>query len=105
MLDAAAHGAFNQCSGFDSIIEIITKRITHRFRNNDSRREMRQRRYAMLGDQLLDQLLIADIPLNEGRFGRNGPPETGREIVENHDLFAAIEQFQHHMTADVAGAA
>ena len=36
---------------------------------------------------------------------RHRPAEPGREIVEDDDIFASIEQLEHHMAADIAGAA
>ncbi len=55
----------------------------------------------MGADRLFNQRLIADIALNELHLGGNRPPEPGRQIVEHDNLLAAIEQFEHHVAADV----
>src|SRR5215472_7821032 len=60
---------------------------------------------AALGDDRGDERLIASIADDERRAFGDRPIETGREIVENDDLFAGIDQLVHHMASDIAGAA
>ena len=71
----------------------------------NQRDEVRDLGDVVFTDQAFDEFLVADIALDEDRLGRHRPPEAGREIVDAHDLLAAIEQLQHHVAADVAGAA
>jgi hypothetical protein len=53
----------------------------------------------------VEQGLIADVSFHHVRFWRQHPPCARRQIVDHHDLFAAFEQIEHHVAADVASAA
>jgi hypothetical protein len=44
--------------------------------------------------------IFADIALNELRMVWHCPPETGRQIVEDNDIFPRIEQCKNHVAAD-----
>jgi hypothetical protein len=59
----------------------------------------------VLGDQPADQRLIAAVALDECRLGRDRPGKAGREVVEDDDGLARVDQLPDHMAADVAGAA
>ena len=59
----------------------------------------------VLGDDAADERLVADVAGDELRLRRDRPAEAGREIVEDDDLLAGIDQLPDHVTADVAGAA
>jgi hypothetical protein len=39
------------------------------------------------------------------RLGSNGPFETARQIVDDDDMLAVIQQLPDHVTADIAGSA
>ena len=59
----------------------------------------------VLVDQPRDQLRVAEIADDQlDAFGHR-PGEAGREIVEHDDLLAGVEQAEHHVAADIAGAA
>ena len=55
--------------------------------------------------QVLDQRLVAEIADHQLDLGRHGRAAAGREIVEHDDFLARVQQFQHHVGADIAGAA
>ena len=56
--------------------------------------------------RLGDQRLVAEIALRRSvTLGGNRVAKPGREIVEHHDRLAGVEQRQHHVAADIAGAA
>ena len=59
----------------------------------------------VLPDQPLEQWLVADVAVDQHRLRGNRPGEAGREIVENDDPLAGIDQVPHHMAADIAAAA
>ena len=48
------------------------------------------------------EVMVADIAFDELGFVRHRPAEPGRQIVENDDVLAGIEQLEHHMAADEA---
>ena len=52
-----------------------------------------------------DQLLVADIADDAAAGVGTAPSEAGRQIVEHDHALAGIEQLEHHVAADVAGAA
>ena len=53
---------------------------------------------------LCDQALVAEIADNQFGFSRHGPTKSGREIVDDDNLLAVVEQFVDHMAADISGA-
>ena len=59
----------------------------------------------MLLDQAGDQIGVADVADGELCARRNGPGKAGREIVDNHDRLAGVDEPQPHVAADIAGAA
>ena len=56
-------------------------------------------------EQTPHEVMIADIALDELRFGRHCPAKPRRQIVDNENVLAGIEQLKHHMAADEASAA
>ena len=60
---------------------------------------------AVLADQTNDELLVAGIADDERHALGEQPGESGREVVEHHDALAGIDEFVHHMAADIAGSA
>jgi hypothetical protein len=46
--------------------------------------------------------MVADIALDELGLVGNRPAETRREVVDNEDVLACIEQVEHHVAADEA---
>ena len=59
---------------------------------------------AWSADDRADQRDVADVADDEPRLWRHRPVEAGRQAVEDHDLFACVEQLPHHVAADIAGA-
>ena len=59
----------------------------------------------LLLDQPGDQRLVADVALDEAAASGHRPAEAGGEVVDHHHLPARVEQRQHGMAADIAGAA
>ena len=103
--DPALDGAFQQVARVGCVVEVIAERVRHRFRHDDLGREMGDGVDLVLGDQTCDQGLVAKIADDQGRLRRNRPGESRREIVDHDDLFAGVQQAQHHMAADIPGAA
>ena len=52
-----------------------------------------------------DEIVVADIAFDELGLAGNGPAKARRQIVENDDLLAGIEQLEHHVAADIASPA
>ena len=50
------------------------------------------------------EVMISDIALDELRLGRYRPAKPRRQIVDNENVLAGIEQLEHHMAADEASA-
>ena len=59
----------------------------------------------VLLDQARHQVRVAGIADDELRSFGDAPGEAGREIVENDDGLAGVEQAESHVAADIAGAA
>jgi hypothetical protein len=59
----------------------------------------------MLGYQVRHERLVPGVTDDKLGALRYRPIETGTEIIEYHDAFAAIEEGVNHVAADVAGAA
>ena len=59
----------------------------------------------MLLDQAGDQVGVAGVADDELCARGHGPREAGREIVENDDRLAGVQEPQRHVAADIAGAA
>ena len=51
------------------------------------------------------EIVVADIAFDELGLIRHRPAKAGGEIVEDEEVFAGIEQLEHHMASDEAGAA
>ena len=97
--------AVKKGSRFHRIIEIIAQGITDGIRHNDRSGKMDNGIKLMLRHQAGEKIRIANIAFDQLCLGRHGPPETGRQIVEHHDIFARINESQNHVAADVARAA
>ncbi len=59
----------------------------------------------VLGHQAVEKIRIANVAFNQFCLGGDRPAETGGKIVEHHDILTGINESQHHVAADVAGAA
>ena len=49
--------------------------------------------------------LVAEVALDQRRLRRDRPGEAGRQVVEDDDPLAGIDQLPDHVAADIAGAA
>jgi hypothetical protein len=59
----------------------------------------------VLRDQSRHEGLVAGLPDDELHALRHRPVEAGREVVEDDDALAGIDECIDHVTADIAGAA
>ena len=66
---------------------------------------MDDRLHAVFAHDAADELLIADVADDEGGVGRHRPAKAGRQVVEDDDALATIEELENHMAADVTGSA
>jgi len=57
------------------------------------------------GGDAVDQRAVGDVALMEGDAFGHRPAEAGRQIVDHHRRLPAVEKLEHHVAADVAGAA
>ena len=101
-LDAGVDRRLKQRARLRRIVEIVDQRPGHRFRHHYFCGEMDDFLDAVLGDGLGDEILVAEISHDKRDTFGNRPPKACREIIENDDLFAAIQEFQNHMAADIA---
>lgn len=85
--------------------QVIAEWIFHRLRRHRLCSEMDDRVDRFVRQYLCDQALVAELADNQFGFSRHGPTKPGREIVEDDNLLAVIEQFVDHMAADISGAA
>jgi hypothetical protein len=83
---------------------VIAQRIGDRFRHDGARREMHDGVDVTIAQQCAHFFLLADVADDEFRT-HDGIGEAGTQIVENDDIFTRLDQLQHDVAADVAGAA
>ena len=105
MLDAGRDRALDQRARLDGVVEIIAERIA-----TDSGTTIEPAKWmialnAMLADDGAHEILVADIADDQRRLRRHRPAEAGRQIVEDDDALAGVDEFENHMAADIAGAA
>jgi hypothetical protein len=102
VLDPAAHGRLDEGARFDGVVEVVAERVGDGLRHHDLGGEMRDRLDAVLADDAADEVLVAHVADDELRLGRQGPVESGRQVVEDDDLLAGVEESQNHVAADVS---
>ena len=56
-------------------------------------------------DRFLNEIVVGNIPLDEYRPAIDRPAEPRGQIIYDDDLLAGIQKLQHHVAADIAGAA
>jgi len=105
MRDMRGRDGCEQRAGLRGIREIIVKRIGNRVRDYDLSREMHDRADAVFGNQARHEHRVGDIAEDELRAGIDIGAHAGRKIVEHDDCLAGIAERQHHMAADITGAA
>ena len=105
MLDLAARRGLQQIARLGGVVEIIAERIGDRLRHHDLRGEMDDRLDVVSRDGFGHEVLVAEVADDQRDALGHGPAKAGREIVEDDRLFAGVEQFQHHVGADITGAA
>ena len=97
--------AFDQGARLGGVVEVIAERIADRFRHDDLGGEMGDRVDFVLVDQPRRPVGVAEIADHQlGAVGHR-PGEPGRQIVEDDDVLARVQEAERHMAADVAGAA
>ncbi len=101
----ARHRALDQRAAVGGVVPVVFERVLHRLRHDDRACEMHDRADAEALERLRDQIRIPDIALDQLRPLVDRPAEAGDEIVEHHHRPSAVEQRQHRMAADIAGAA
>src|SRR5205085_4171891 len=104
MLHSAFDRALDQRATLHRVVRIIFERVLDRFRHHHRAREMHDRADSMRGDQAGKERLIGNVALDEKRAVRHRPAEAGHQIVDHHHRPARIEQSEHRMAADIAGA-
>ncbi len=105
LLDAALDRAGEKRACHGRIVEVVPERVRDRVRHYDLRREVDDGLHAAPGDQLAHERLVAEVADHELDVFRQRPAEARGQVVEYHDRLAAIDEFPHHVAADVARAA
>ena len=84
--------AGDQRARLAGVIEIVAKRIAHRLRHHDRAREMNHGFDRIAEQKASDEIIVADIAFNKLRIVGHRPAEAARQIVEDEDVLAGIEQ-------------
>ena len=63
---------------------------------------MNDRVDGFVAQQPPDKFLIAAVADHERHAGRNRPVVAGRQIVEHDHALAGVDEFEHHVAADIA---
>ena len=103
--DTGRHRDLDEGPRLHRVVEIVAERIDDRVGDDDRAREMHDGVDAVLAHDGAREILVAHVADDERRLRRHGPPEPRGQIVENHDLFAGLDEFENHVAADIAGAA
>ncbi|MEJ0044191.1 MAG: hypothetical protein WDM81_19130 [Rhizomicrobium sp.] len=56
-------------------------------------------------DEVADERSVRYLTLHEDGAVRDMAARSGREIVEDHDILAAVDQCEYRVATDIAGAA
>ena len=79
--------------------------ITDRLADGDTAGEMDHRVDGMLCQDRLDQGGVADLGFHEDRRLMDSLPVPARQIVDDHDMVAALDEQIDHRRSDVSGSA
>jgi heptosyltransferase I len=103
MLHPALDRGLDQRARVGGVVAVIAERIAHRVRHDDGAGEMDDR----LDPWARSRATSSSSPTSPttGSIGRQRRGEAGRQVVEHHHALAGVDQFVHHVAADVAGAA
>ena len=101
MRDTGINRAGQQAPRITRVVAIIAQRIRDRIRNDDRAREMKDGVEGMVAQQPGDQRAVADTAFDEGGRVRHGPPKASRQVIQNHDILARAEEFEHHVATDI----
>ena len=66
---------------------------------------MEDRIDAVLRDEATKQHRVAGVADDERYALGDGPRQPGGEVVEDHDPLGGIDEFKHHVAADIASSA
>src|SRR5262249_62013047 len=105
MADAPPDDALDQRVRVHHIYAVIAERIANRVRDDGRGGEMDNGVDLVLRDQRGHARLISDVADDKRRALRYRPIKTGREVVEQHDALAGIDERMNHVAFDIAGAA
>ncbi len=104
MRHAGLDQRIDQAAALGRIVVIIFERVLDRFGDHDRPGEMHHRADVLFGHDPRNQLAIFDIALVKSGARRHGEAKAGRQIVDDGHFPAAVEQREHGMAADIAGA-
>ena len=88
MLHVATNGAGDQRPRLCRIVEILTQRISYRFRHHNLCRKVDDGIYFAPLQDIRNQRFVAEIPDHEFDAVRHGPLKACRQIVQNDHVFA-----------------
>ena len=102
---ARVHRRLDKRPALHRVIVVILERVFDRFRHDNRAREMHHRTRPLLGEDAGKQGRVLDVSLVERHLIGNGEAKAGGQVVDHRDGPAAVEQRQHRVAADIAGAA
>ena len=104
VLHAIGHRCFDEGARIGGVIRIIFQRIFYRFRNHNGSGKMKDCPDIIVFDRAGDGCKIPDIRHDERNICRNGPAESGRQIVDDDCFDAMITKRKHGVASDVTSA-
>jgi hypothetical protein len=99
------HGGLDESPRVHRIVEIVAERIRDRVGHDDRAGKMDDGAHGVLVDDAADEVLVADVAFDQERGRWHRRAKSRRQVVDDHDVVAGVEKRQHHMAADVSGAA
>ena len=104
MLDAGLGAGLQQVARGAGVVAVVLERIGDGLWNDCVGREVHDRRDVVVAQEATDELTISGVS-DDQRAVQYGRAESGRQIVQNHDVFAALAELTNDMTTDIPGTA
>ncbi len=99
-----AHAGLDQPHAAQPVVDQVFERLAHAFADQRARGEVEHRVPSAVPERLVQRRRVADIGLDQPHALRHGGAMALTQIVDHHDLGAALDQRLHQMAADIAGA-
>jgi hypothetical protein len=98
-------GALEKRSARCGVVAIVFEGIADRLRRDRRAGEVKDAANVVVAQKLPDERVVFHATFHEGRAWIHHPTDTGDEIIQDHSPESRVQQLQHGMASDIAGAA